>query len=787
MSNRKTTKRALLTSITALAMCVVMLVGTTFAWFTDTATANVNKIQAGKLDVALEMFDTAQNKWVTAEGKTLNFVKAANAPAGEKVLWEPGAEYKLPELRVRNDGNLALKYEVAITGAVDATPNNGVNDLELLNVITFSASIGGGTATSGVYGKTIATGALNKNGDFQIIQLSAKMDENAGNKYQEMAISGIAITVKAMQTSYEYDSNGNTYDRDANGNPDNPTWSISANVTAPVVSGGATVISNADKTAVATVPAAAVDTSTTELTWNVTASDSAAASVSVSSAQAAVGYDVSVVGLKTGNTTPVKVELKVGAGLTNVVLYHNGSAMTKGTGADSLTDGQYFYNESTGILTFATSTFSPFAVVYDAPTAVIGDTYYDTLADAVAAAQDGDTITLLKNTNGNGIQVATGKFATRGLTVNFNGHSYTVGGVLVGSSGTGTNAFQLLQGNKITFKNGSIVGVAEGTKPAEDTPDWHGAPAIMIQNYCDLTLDNMIVTGGDQTVYTMSNNNGNVVIKDTTINKGGAKGYGYGPYAFDVCRYSSYPSVNVTVTGNSVINGDVEISGTIGNGQSRQLTINSGKFYGKFKVANEPANITINGGEFVDLTNAVKYAADGATIKLLADVEQNSMLSITKSVTLDLNGKTIYNTKDIWDVSGNALISVEDDANVTLTGNGAVKAKQDDCYTLSVNKGTLTIENGEYVGNVSAVQVNVGQLNIKGGKFSQIQEGYGDKYLINCIDANWKNGTAKISITGGEFKGSDMSASTSENPAAKFVADGYKSVQEGDWFKVVAE
>ena len=786
MSNKKATKRALLTSITALAMCVVMLVGTTFAWFTDTATANVNKIQAGKLDVALEMFDTAQNKWVTAEGQTLNFVKAAGGES-QAILWEPGAEYKLPKLRVRNDGNLALKYEVAITGAVDATPNNGVNDLELLDVITFSASIGGGTATSGVYGKTIATGALNKNGDFQTIQLSAKMDENAGNTYQEMAISGIAITVKAMQVSYEYDSNGNTYDDAADMTPDNLDKRISANVTVPVASSGDTKISNADQTAVATVPETAVKDSSGELTLKVAADDSAAANVSINSAQAALGYEVEVVGLDTTNTAPVKVELKVGAGLTNVVLYHNGNPMTKGTSADSLTDGQYFYNESTGILTFATSTFSPFAVVYDAPTAVIGDTYYDTLADAVAAAQDGDTITLLKNTNGNGIRVATEKFATRGLTVNFNGHSYTVGGVLVGSSGTGTNAFQLLQGGKVTFKNGSIVGVAEGTKPAEDTPDWHGAPAIMIQTYCDLTLDNMIVTGGDETVYTMSNNNGVVVINNTAINAGGAKGYGYGPYAFDVCRYSSYPSVNVTVTGNSVINGDVEVSGTISNGQNRQLTINSGKFYGKFKVADEPANITINGGEFVDLTNAVKYAADGATIKLLADVEQNSMLSITKSVTLDLNGKTIYNTKDIWDVSGNALISVEDDANVTLTGNGAVKAKQDDCYTLSVNKGTLTIENGEYVGNVSAVQVNVGQLNIKGGKFSQIQEGYGDKYLINCIDANWKNGTAKISITGGEFKGSDMSASTSENPAAKFVADGYKSVQEGDWFKVVAK
>ena len=774
MSNKKATKRALLTSITALAMCVVMLVGTTFAWFTDTATANVNRIQAGKLDVALEMFDTAQNKWVTAEGQTLNFVKAAGGES-QAILWEPGAEYKLPDLRVRNDGNLALKYEVAITGAVDATPNNGVNDLELLDVITFSASIGGGPATSGVYGKTIATGELNKNGDFQTVQLSAKMDENAGNKYQEMAISGIAITVKAMQASYEYDSNGNTYDRDANGSPDNPTWSISANVTAPVVSGGATVISNADKTAVATVPEAAAKDSSGELTLKVAADDSAAASVSINSAQAALGYEVEVVGLDTTNTAPVKVELKVGAGLTNVVLYHNGLAMTEGTSADSLTDGQYFYNESTGILTFATSTFSPFAVVYDAPTAVIGDTYYDTLADAVAAAKDGDTITLLKNTNGNGIQVATEKFATRGLTVNFNGHSYTVGGVLVGSSGTGTNAFQLLQGNKVTFKNGSIVGVAEGTKPAEDTPDWRGAPAIVLQNYCDLVLENMIVTGGDETVYTMSNNCGDIVINNTTINAGKAQGYKDGPYAFDVYGgFQSYGNVTVKVDGNSVINGDIEVAhgDRAKNNNANTLLLEdctvNGNILKSDGTLNFAGNVTLNGN-----VNVTKNKDDAA-----------NRIIVTGATTLNLNGKIITpNDMGNNDTNFTALI-VDADTTINADMNGGIDTQENGGYGINVRNGaTLTINGGTYYGGGTAVQAQKGFVIINDGNFAvepYSNPVYGYKFMLNCIDAAYKAGEAGFTVYGGTYTGFDPSNSDSENPRASFVPEGYTCTKTGE-------
>ena len=78
MTNRKSTKRALLGSVMAMVLCLAMLIGATFAWFTDTASTGVNKIQAGNLDVALEMKDASGN-WVSAEGKTLDFVKAADA------------------------------------------------------------------------------------------------------------------------------------------------------------------------------------------------------------------------------------------------------------------------------------------------------------------------------------------------------------------------------------------------------------------------------------------------------------------------------------------------------------------------------------------------------------------------------------------------------------------------------------------------------------------------------------------------------------------------------------
>ena len=203
MTNRKSTKRALLGSSMAMVLCLAMLIGATFAWFTDTASTGVNKIQAGNLDVALEMKDAA-GQWVSAEGKTLDFVKAADAK-GEAILWEPGCTYTLPELRVVNNGNLALKYKLVISGIQ--------GDAELNNVIDWAVTLDGAAYTLGEEHHLAA-----KNGetvDADVLTISGKMQESAGNDYMNKSIDGIAITVVAAQDTVEYDSFNNTYDANA--------------------------------------------------------------------------------------------------------------------------------------------------------------------------------------------------------------------------------------------------------------------------------------------------------------------------------------------------------------------------------------------------------------------------------------------------------------------------------------------------------------------------------------------------------------------------------------------
>lgn len=180
--------------------------------------------------------------------------------------------------------------------------------------------------------------------------------------------------------------------------------------------------------------------------------------------------------------------------------------------------------------------------------------------------------------------------------------------------------------------------------------------------------------------------------------------------------------------------------------------------------------------KYKTLQAAIDAAAKSATVRLLADVEQNTQLAIGKSITLDLNGKTIKNTEDIWGDTANAILSITNGAKVTITGNGSIDAKENDCYTINVVKGDLTIENGTFYGNVSVVQVEEGTLSVKGGTFDLHQKWEGSsKYLFNCIDSEFTSGNAKVAISGGTFVGFDPNVSPEQKVDGKtpsFAAPG---------------
>ena len=216
MNNTKTTKRALLSSVVAMLVCITMLIGTTFAWFTDTASTAVNKIQSGNLDVALEM-QKSDGSWVSAEGQTLTFKTADNRAAGQ-ILWEPGCTYELPQLRVVNKGNLALKYKIQITGIQ--------GDAKLNEVIDWTIN----DAAINLTEEHLSAGQ--KGAAFTI---KGHMQETAGNDYQNLTIDGIGITVVATQDTVENDSNGNQYDQNA----EYPT--ITTGATLNEVFGGANI------------------------------------------------------------------------------------------------------------------------------------------------------------------------------------------------------------------------------------------------------------------------------------------------------------------------------------------------------------------------------------------------------------------------------------------------------------------------------------------------------------------------------------------------------------------
>ncbi len=446
---------------------------------------------------------------------------------------------------------------------------------------------------------------------------------------------------------------------------------------------------------------------------------------------------------------------------------------------------------------------------------------YATLAEAIDAAEDGQTVRLLAD-------------ATEDVVIS---KSITLD--LGGKTLTNTNAGKAtisVQSGTVTVKNGNVVGgndyynieVTKGSNANLTLTDVNATAgnngSSMIDNYGTLTITSGTYTGGLDTVKNESSAKLNITGGTFTLTKGNSNGFtgvvfNYGELTISGGEFiqsdksapygqaqvihtdkdkngSAAPSTVITggtfknlctrttawtVRATNAADGATKVSGGAFNKEVKDYYCADGfiptkNADGTYGVKEGKFVAEVGSKKYETLADAIRLATKGKTVKLLADVEQNTQLTINKSITLDLNGKTIRNTVDIWGDKANAILSITSGAKVTITGNGIMDAKENDCYTINVVKGDLTIENGTFYGNVSVVQVEEGTLSVKGGTFDLHQKWEGSsKYLFNCIDSEFTSGNAKVAISGGTFVGFDPNVSPEQKVDGKtpsFAAPG---------------
>ena len=359
MTNFNNTKRALISSAIALVMCMTMLLGTTFAWFTDSVTSTGNVIQTGNLDVQLfQHFEdgsveiTNDSDPIFGKGDSDN----ANANTAD-TLWEPGKTQTV-YLSIKNNGSLDLKYTVAIE--VTNVTKNLTDVMEY--IITPDAQYGSVTKAGldWTKGNAVQSGmniapngdvAL-KSGEEHFFALSVHMDELAGNEYMNGNIT-FNIKVLAGQLASEYDSFDNQYDADA---------------TYPAGFAGATVVSGEDvslvifddedvKVATVFVPSEAIADNSSSVVASIVPSNYQP-NITVDANSVVETLDISISSLKENNTHVIEVQYFIGEGFDpdTVMVYHYD---------EPLAAGDFAYNQTSGYVVIKATSFSPFTIVYD--------------------------------------------------------------------------------------------------------------------------------------------------------------------------------------------------------------------------------------------------------------------------------------------------------------------------------------------------------------------------------------------------------------------------------------
>lgn len=224
---------------------------------------------------------------------------------------------------------------------------------------------------------------------------------------------------------------------------------------------------------------------------------------------------------------------------------------------------------------------------------IVGGNQYATLQEAIDAVQDGQSIKLLANVTENGMDIK------KNLKIDFDGKILTIENPMVGSAGTVTNGMRFLRGDdETTYTVELINGTIRSSKAR-----------ILVQNYANLTLNKMTLDLSEQPLYgyVLSNNNGKVMLVDVNITAPSASG----SLAFDAGGFDNYAGADVTLTGNSEINGNVGYGVNNSNITGARLTIENGTINGRIiKSDTYETSVKVSGGTFAEPVEA-RFLAEG--------------------------------------------------------------------------------------------------------------------------------------------------------------------------------
>lgn len=724
-AKKKTAQRSLVVSAVALFLSVAMLIGTTFAWFTDTVTSGTNTIKAGNLDIEVEYSTTGANgSWRDLNGTESLF-------SGDR--WEPG-HTEIVYLHVKNAGTLALSYKVLVT---PVSENGGVNvddeSFKLSDYLVFGtttpsttlttytreaarAEVGNATGLADVNALTKANTMVGKDTEGyrdQYMALVVYMPETVGNKANyktgtEPPTIDLGIKVLATQWTKENDSFGNNYDENAK-NDSFYTVGAYYNYYPQVMQSKAVTVDgnhqveeeisieakqslNSGETetilAKVTVPVGAkLEDNTTSLTVTVVPQAPANTTISRPGLSAEINdpnretanFDIKVEGIDNqNNTVPIPIEVFVGKGLSNVRVYHNGTLIAGAT-----------YDAGTGIVSFTTTSFSDFTAAYDVAAAAIGSKTYGSLQLAVDAAQNSETIQMLRNQDitETGLSISDSK----DITLNLNGNSIKTG----------------------EQKTNNIL--ISGKLTLTDTVPNSTGKIYTEESYSSAASCGVIAVNGE---FVMESGKIEAVIADNTVNNG--------QFGINIGAGGK-----VTIKGGEVKAGWYAICNN-GNNSGSTIIVNGGTListadYAIYNPAKE-STVTINGGTV--------YGASGGI-----SMNRGKLIVSGGTITSDNTGNT-----------GNWSDGTSGQANAAINLNARY-----DSVTAEIKGGTVTAM-------PSAPIISVGTQNtvvctITGGSFSSDPK----DYLAEGYNANVENGRYVVSEKMSVWNGTDVTENWNNN------------------------